>query len=658
MESRDFLNIVDIDRLKEYERHRDCYDEAMDAVKDDAVRICVLYGLRRTGKSVLMSQIAKELNQAEKCLYISCGCDNRNKLYPKMSDFLDMLEEALKEGYRYVFVDEMTYIKELQGQGAVLSDYYGVQGLKVIATGTDSLNYSFASNDTLYDRVKMIHTSYVSFEEYHKLLGKSFDEYIEYGGTLETPSPYKNKTSMEKYTNTAIVDNILHALENSECGDKWPPALTELYDNEILKSAINRCINQMNQSITMKALTRAYKSSPLHAGINNAAHDFPYEQYIDVEAADQHMKEILGITDEMPFPMKPEHLAAVKGYLQELDLLQVIPVYQSLKGLSGRSDIELITQPGMMYCHAAELVNSLMDSDMWKRPCSADMKSQFHERVLRQMKGCILENMVIADLYNNFKDNCYVSKLNVILKPQDDRAETVDTFIRLNNSDTGHIISERVFGQKEIDAIVVDRKSQNVYLFEVKYSENMEYDHTKNLRNKAFLDYVEQNFGSIAGRYVIYNGNTGSIKDDYGTIGFVTAEDILSKISKFHENIAMLAEKMQDLKAPVQDLAVLSECPFLSSDELMNWKIYEEQLINERHAKEMAYLDGLWKSGITDVEGSISLEEYTTRKTIIEARRNDELSKVAQRYETYKSDIKAEPELLPDKHKMHQSIKI
>ena len=120
----------------------------------------------------------------------------------------------------------------------------------------------------------------------------------------------------------------------------------------------------------------------------------------------------------------------------------------------------------------------------------------------------------------------------------------------------------------------------------------------------------------------------------------------------------MLAEKMQDLKAPVQDLAVLSECPFLSSDELMNWKIYEEQLINERHAKEMAYLDGLWKSGITDVEGSISLEEYTTRKTIIEARRNDELSKVAQRYETYKSDIKAEPELLPDKHKMHQSIKI
>ena len=69
---------------------------------------------------------------------------------------------------------------------------------------------------------KCIHTSYIPFAEFSKLIeNDSVDEYIEYGGTL-TKSPYKTLQASEEYQNTAIVGNILHSLEEkARCKKVW-----------------------------------------------------------------------------------------------------------------------------------------------------------------------------------------------------------------------------------------------------------------------------------------------------------------------------------------------------------------------------------------------------------------------------------------------------
>mgnify|MGYP000137477355 CR=1 FL=1 len=93
---------------------------------------------------------------------------------------------------------------------------FAAKGAKIVIAGTDSLGIMLAQSDILYDRIQMIHTSYIPFAEFSKLIeNDSVDEYIEYGGTL-TKSPYKTLQASEEYQNTAIVGNILHSLEKSK----------------------------------------------------------------------------------------------------------------------------------------------------------------------------------------------------------------------------------------------------------------------------------------------------------------------------------------------------------------------------------------------------------------------------------------------------------
>lgn len=655
MESKDKLYISNIDQLKQYPDKRNCYKELMEYIQDDSVRICALYGLRRTGKTVLLNQLAKEMvEKGEKCLYISCSYDLQKDIGPKINDFLDQLQMAVSERYSYVFVDEMTYIKELQGQGAVLSDYYGAQGLKIVATGTDSLNYYLSEQEALYDRVKLIHTSYVSFEEYNRLLGKGMDQYIIYGGTLKKESPYKDKISMEKYTNTSIVNNIIHSLKNSETGQK-PLALTELYDKNILTSAINRCINQMNQQFTMNALRKVYESGPLHTGINNMAPYYPYARYVDIEKADQIVKERLQITDEFREFMKPEHLDAIKDYLQDLDLLQIIPSYVSLNPKSGLDHVELVTQAGMVYCHATELIKALTDSDMWKENCGQYIKKEFMNRVDRQVKGYILENTILIDLYQNFPE-CYVSKLTVSILPQDreQKNQSIDVMIKEKNDI--HICEEREFGTKEADVIVKEHETGDVYLFEIKYSESPEDTHTKNLRNEHFINYVKTNFGNVAGRFVIYMGEQNRIKDDMGCIDFVNAETFLKEIPHAH-SFKELADKMKFDSVIFKEFTVVNENPFKTYQELDNWKVMEESRISAVRTEKLTMLDKLWTDGLNSGQELITRDEYITRKKILCSEKDYQLGKLQERYLRYKDCIKGEPDIEQTKA-LHQSIKI
>jgi len=65
-------------------------------------------------------------------------------------------------------------------------------GMHIVLSGTDSLGFWLASGNELYDRVRMIHTTFIPYREYSRLLGiDSIDEYIRCGGVLrmgECPS--------------------------------------------------------------------------------------------------------------------------------------------------------------------------------------------------------------------------------------------------------------------------------------------------------------------------------------------------------------------------------------------------------------------------------------------------------------------------------------
>lgn len=502
-----------------YPEKRDCYSELYRYVTENereySGRICALYGLRRTGKTVMMHQCIESLDteKREKSVYINCNTDC------EMLDLRWVMDDLYEQGKRYFFIDEITMIEDLQLYGNTLSDYYRIIGAKVVVAGTDSFGLYLARTDVLYDRMICIHTSQVSYAEYARLCEESLDCYIEYGGTL-TNTTYKNNQSAEQYLNTAIVNNILHGLESREEKRRHATVLTELYERDELVSVIQKMINTFSYDIAMKAVKRSYKSAVLYATINNTRKNV--KEYFDDEMINQAVKSALGIKnlDEMKTALTKENLETVKNYLKLLDLFLVIPSFKSYKK-SGATDLEIFQQPGMLYAHATELLEQLRNDEVWNAESEVEERESFLNRADHFVKGILLENIILSETYQCYqeldKKRFYVSQLS----------------IGLNEG----------MKESEADLIILDKEDEKTYLFEIKYSDQVVENQTRHLRNEEFLRYVDENFAPVEKCCVIYNGQPTRVD----SIDYLNAEKFLQCIHEMHlaksENLEKLFQQ-------------------------------------------------------------------------------------------------------------------
>ena len=120
-------------------------------------RVFILYGLRRTGKTTLIQQAITSFNQSqfEKTVFIQISPEDT------LSAVNHDMKILLEQGYKYVFIDEVTLLEDFIEGAAVFSDIYASSGMKIVLSGTDSLGFLFSSDDSLYDRCEMLHTTFV-----------------------------------------------------------------------------------------------------------------------------------------------------------------------------------------------------------------------------------------------------------------------------------------------------------------------------------------------------------------------------------------------------------------------------------------------------------------------------------------------------------------
>ena len=120
-------------------------------------RICSVYGLRRTGKTTLLHQLIGNMS-----------LDNFNKaayIKARTTDTMAMLDKDLKalkaNGFQFIFIDEITFIEDFIDTASLLSDIYAAMGMKIVISGTDSLGIWLSGTDQLYDRIYMVHTTWI-----------------------------------------------------------------------------------------------------------------------------------------------------------------------------------------------------------------------------------------------------------------------------------------------------------------------------------------------------------------------------------------------------------------------------------------------------------------------------------------------------------------
>ena len=392
---------------------RDCFEQLeMYLHGRSHDRVCLLFGLLQTGKNTMLRQAIGRMTKEDlsRIAYIKA----------RRTDNMAMMNRDLKKlfnaGFRYVFIDEVTLMEDFIDSAALFSDVFATMGMKIVLSGTDSLGFWLAMDEELYDRAKSIHTTFIPYREYSRLLGiDSIDEYIRYGGTLRAgelafddedvnaqDASFRDDESTRRYIDTAICKNIQHSLACYESGGHFRH-LYSLYEAGELTSAINRIIEDMNHRFLISVLTDDLLSHDLRLTAANLRKERDPEKRtealdaIDTEAVTQRLMELLDIRnkEEQSIGITTAHIIEIKQYLTALELIVDCPIESADPGIEPVEHI-LFTQPGMRYCQAQALIHSLLKDEQFSALSEYD-KTQITGRILEEVRGRMMEDIVLLE---------------------------------------------------------------------------------------------------------------------------------------------------------------------------------------------------------------------------------------------------------------------
>lgn len=465
---------------------RACIKILINYLQSDTLgRVCLVYGLRRTGKTTMVLQAIATLPK-DKTAYIKVMASDD---MAKLNKDLKLLSE---QGIKYVFIDEVTLLEDFIESASLFSDVYAMFGMKIVLSGTDSLGFAIAAQEELYNRCVTIHTTFIPFKEYSRLLGiHDIDEYIRYGGTLRAGEvafddeelldeavSFRDDESTRRYIDTAIAKNIQHSLACYENGGHFRH-LVDLYECNELTNAINRIIEDMNHRFLLSVLTRNVKSHDLGSVTQLERKQAAKENsisvldIIDKQVVTERLMEILDICNQenLSVALTQQHIKEIKEYLKRLDLILDYP-YDCLGGKVEQGNV-LFAQPGMRYCQAQALVHVLLKDDVFKK-YDIVKRNAICERLLQEVRGRLLEEIVLLETIKALPKNFSAFKL--------------------------------YFDIGEFDMVIFDRKNISCKIFEIKHTDTIDERQYKNLIDAEKCSFTEFEYGPIQERIVLYRG--------------------------------------------------------------------------------------------------------------------------------------------------------
>ena len=448
-------------------------------------KVLILYGLRRTGKTTLIRQVMAEMNDEDfsKTAFIQVGAGIG------LSDINQDLKHLMNGGYKYVFIDEVTLIKDFIEGAALFSDIFAACGMKIVLSGTDSLGFFFSEDEQLYDRCIFLHTTFIPYREFEEVLGiKGIDEYICYGGTMSLGgvhynerSTFANKKSVDEYVDSAIAKNIQHSLKYYQYGGHFR-ALYDLYEKNELTSAINRVVEDVNHRFTLDVLTKDFISHDLGVSAKNLRNDRQNSNdildRIDKEEFTKRLKNLLEIRnkEEQTVTISEDHRREIKEYLDALDLTVDIDI-QTLPVGRGKNFKTVFTQPGIRYSQAKELVQSLFEDGEFQA-LSIDERNAVIERILSDIKGRMMEDIVLLE--------------TKIANPKKQ-------------------VFQLQFAVGEFDMVVADNTNATCEIYEVKHSKEQAKEQYRHLMDEEKLKSTAFRYGKIIKKVVIYRGENTTL---------------------------------------------------------------------------------------------------------------------------------------------------
>ena len=463
-------------------------------------KVFILYGLRRTGKTTMIRQILTEMSEAEfeKSAFIQVGTKDT------LSDVDSDLRLLEKNGFKYVFVDEITLMEDFIEGAALFSDIYASSGMKIVLSGTDSLGFVFSKEDQLYDRCILLHTTFIPYREFERVLGiKGINEYIRYGGTMSLGGANYNKTatfmdakSADEYIDTAIAKNIQHSLRMYQYGGHFRHLL-DLYEQNELTNVINRVIENVNHSFTRSVIERTFKSHDLSVTAANLLRDreqpINIKNHMDLQQVTSGIMAMLELLnkEDQSIDIDDAHMLQIKEYLVLLDLIMEIDV-EYLPEVNQKDSLSVITQPGLRYAQASAIVENLLLDAKFQELSIRD-RQRILDRLLSEIRGRMMEEIVLLET-------------------------------KLANPEKK--VFKLQFTVGEFDMVVFDPKALNCKIFEVKYSTEQVSEQFRHLKDEDKCAMTSHRFGDIIEKVVIYRGESAKVDG----IQYLNVEEYLNSL--------------------------------------------------------------------------------------------------------------------------------
>ena len=483
---------------------------------DAAGRVCLVFGLRRTGKTTMIFQAISELPK-DRTAYIKIMSSNT------MAELNKDLKKLSELKFKYVFIDDVTLLEDFIDGASLFSDVYAMFGMKLVLSGTDSLGFAIAEQEELYDRSVTIHTTFIPFREYSRLLGiHDIDEYIRYGGTfrvgetdfddpelMDEGVSFRDDESTRRYIDTAIARNIQHSLACYQSGGHFRH-LIDLYQAQELTNAVNRIIEDMNHRFLISVLIRDFKSHDMGSAAQlerkQAALDGRDSilDEIDLKTVTEKLMNIPDIRNsgDLTVRITEDHVTEIKEYLQMLELIMNIPS----EGIGTKTPTENIvfTQPGMRYCQAQALVYSLMKDRIFRRYPAAERK-RICVKILEEVRGRMLEEIVLLE--------------TIKVLPKEKRAFKL------------------LFPAGEFDMVVADMEEISCEIYEIKHTDQIFANQYRHLIDEEKCSSTIHEYGPIRKKIVLYRGPDQEVDQ----ISYRNVTNYLENIlSKRRENIVYL----------------------------------------------------------------------------------------------------------------------
>ena len=482
-------------------RRRECYSHLHAYVYGErSDRVCILFGLRRTGKTTMLRQLVLDMTPSmrEKAAFMQVSSSDTLR---SVNQDLRYLEE---KGFRYVFIDEVTLMKDFIEGAALFSDIYAASGMKVVLTGTDSLGFLLASHDQLYDRAVMIHTTFIPYREFENVLGvKGIENYIRYGGTMSiggvhynTESTFATSDGADEYVDTSIARNIQHSLRYYEDGGHFR-LLYDLYTKGELTSAINRVVEDLNHRFTKEVLTRTFRSSTLSSTAKNLLRDrtAPMDLIgsIDSDSVLSSLRTMLDILEkpEQTAGVEDAHAAQIREYLVLLDLVKEIDVVH-FPDVNAGPKKDVLTQSGLRYAQTCALVDSLL-SDGKFSTLSPFLRNRVIERVNSTVEGRMMEDQVLLETKTAHPEKK---------------------------------VFQLQFPAGEFDMVIYSPGTNTSEIYEIKYSRGIYPEQYRHLMDEEKCTETESCYGRITAKSVIYRGET-TTRDG---IRYINVEEYLKSL--------------------------------------------------------------------------------------------------------------------------------